>query len=116
MILTVSLRTSGLKILLGHFVQPKPKLFRQMSILVRKCLMSDHYFKHWKDIGCNLTDKSGEVILVRRSIINYLCLFACSLITCVPCKIFRDVFHRDNWIMYIRISKWTVRFHCTIRM
>ena len=33
--------------LLGHFVRPKPKLFRQVSILVGKCLMSDHYFKHW---------------------------------------------------------------------
>ena len=29
-----------------HFVWLKPEMFEQMSILVGKCLMSDHYFKH----------------------------------------------------------------------
>ena len=52
-----------------------------------------------KDIGCDLTDKGGEVILVHRSIINYLCLF-CMLLN----NIFRDVPHRDSRIMYIYVN------------
>ena len=32
--------------LFRHFVQPKSKMFGQMSILIGKCLMSNCYFKH----------------------------------------------------------------------
>ena len=35
-----------LKQLVGHFVRAIPMMVRQCSLLVGKCPMSDHYFKH----------------------------------------------------------------------
>jgi len=36
----------NVKKVVGHFVRPTPNMIRQYAVLVRKCLMSDHYFKH----------------------------------------------------------------------
>ena len=49
-----------------QFVQPKPKLFRQSAVLVGKCPMSDHYFKHcmWVTSGlfCESVGQVGQQV------------------------------------------------------
>ena len=39
--------------MIGHYVRPNWNLIWQTPVLVRKCPMSDHYFKHWISSCCS---------------------------------------------------------------
>ena len=95
----------------GQFVQPKPKLFRQSAVLIGKCPMSDHYFKHWH-----------MYLYIHTCICTYIHMYVCVYMylyihtyVCMYVRMYNICMYNNTWIELetrIKISHWYIKYIC----